>query len=101
MAYETANAHMWETVFIFLLFYCTWDLVVVHELLVVTCGIQFPDEGLNLGPLSQPLDHQGGPKGIDFYDMTVCLICSGKTLVLKNRKQMGKQMGKRRMKKLA
>ena len=39
MAYEAANAHMWETVFIFLLFYCTWALVVVHELLVVTCGI--------------------------------------------------------------
>ena len=35
------------------------------ELLVAACGIQFPDQRLNLGPYirsteSQPLDHQGG-----------------------------------------
>ena len=40
------------------------SLVAACELLAVACGIQFSDEGLNLGPLlesteSQPLDHQG------------------------------------------
>ena len=29
----------------------TWDLVVACKLLVVACGIQFPDQGWNQGPL--------------------------------------------------
>ena len=42
------------------------SLIVTCKLLVVACGIQFPDPELNLGPLHwsaefQPLDHQGSP----------------------------------------
>ena len=52
----------------------TWDLQssLQHAgSLVTACGIQFPDQGLNLGPLhwgakSQPLDHQGSPPCLPF-----------------------------------
>ena len=60
------------------LFICLyWILVAAHrrifnctiEHLVSTCGIQFPDQGLNQAPCigsmqSQPLDHQGSPYSV-------------------------------------
>ena len=37
--------------FLFFKFTFHWFLIMACELLDVACGIQFPDQGLNLGPL--------------------------------------------------
>ena len=45
---------------------------VACELLVLACEIQFPDQGLNLGPSigsteSQQLDHEGSHRSVTFF----------------------------------
>ena len=58
-------------IFVFVcLFGCTGSQLQHANFLVVTCGIQFPDQGMTLGPLcigsldSQSLDHLGSPKNL-------------------------------------
>ena len=55
-----------------------WDLLVaLCELLVVECGIQFPDRGLNLAPLHQ--EHgvlAPGPPGLYGFFGKKCLFIS-------------------------
>ena len=37
--------------YVYLFIWLQWVIVVAYELLAEACGIQFPDQGLNLGPL--------------------------------------------------
>ena len=52
------------------------SLVATFELLTATCGIQFPNQGVNqvscIGSLvSQPVDHQGSPQDHVYDEFTV------------------------------
>ena len=72
LSWDTGDlpSSLWHAGFFFLTVAC-------NSFLVVSCGIQFPDQGSNLPPCvgsaeSQPLDHQGIPPGFYLKGIRYC-----------------------------